>query len=773
MKLISLYIENFGGLSRYSLELTGGLTVIEEANGFGKTTLAEFIRAMFYGFPRKAKTLDKSRRQKYTPWNGGKFGGNLVFEIDGNRYRVERTFGATPKGDSFALIDLATGRKSDRYSEEIGLELFQLDADSFERSTYLPQLSDGNVLTTDSIRSKLTDLVEDTNDVGNFEKAIAALKAKRSTFLPYRGSGGSVAQANARISLLQEQLRQAEGRRSELEACGENIEALQNRQIELEACREDARREMRRASEAAATAAVHRQYRRLSEQLEETRSICAAFRERYPGGIPEQEKIEEARNAAAQLEILESRTVTEPEDLEALAFLEENRERFEAHTPTAEELASCRARCEQLSALRDQNMELAAELTHQPHVRVNPLPLTLLLPACAGGLGLGVSLLRQGILWGYLALGIGAAALIGSVFAAVRLVSARKQLQRFRQEQLDKRAEMERLSARAEELTGGIEAFLGTYGPVDGADFYGLLAELEHSSEDYLRAKNRVARWQEEKTAHEAEVARWNGLLAGFFETSGLAAEAGVRRQLLTIRDHRKEWEDAARETRALDRELKEFREANSRALAEPVPEEIRSPEQLQQQESDLTVELSRISAELLRSRQRFELLQSQVDQIPQLLDELQEYQEKRAADQKKSDLLDDTMALLEQAKENLSGSYLGPIRSSFAGYLERLWGGSEGQILVTPDLDVQLERFGAARELGYFSAGQTDAVMLGMRFALVDALFTGEKPFVILDDPFINLDDVRTEQALTLLKTLAQDRQILYLTCNSSRVPK
>ena len=183
MKLISLYIENFGGLHRYERNFESGLTVIEEPNGFGKTTLAEFIRAMFYGFPRKGKTLDKSRRQKYTPWNGGKCGGNLVFEVDGSRYRVERTFGATPKGDTFTLIDLTTNKKSDRYSEELGLELFRLDGESFERSTYLPQKGEDTLLTTDSIRSKLTDLVEDANDVGNFEKAVATLKAKRLSLI--------------------------------------------------------------------------------------------------------------------------------------------------------------------------------------------------------------------------------------------------------------------------------------------------------------------------------------------------------------------------------------------------------------------------------------------------------------------------------------------------------------------------------------------------------------------------------------------------------------
>ena len=41
----------------------------------------------------------------------------------------------------------------------------------------------------------------------------------------------------------------------------------------------------------------------------------------------------------------------------------------------------------------------------------------------------------------------------------------------------------------------------------------------------------------------------------------------------------------------------------------------------------------------------------------------------------------------------------------------------------------------------------------------------------MILDDPFINLDDSHTLQALELLKELSETRQIIYLVCNSSRV--
>ena len=88
MRLISLKIENFGNLSEYTLSFERDLTVIFEDNGFGKTTLAEFIKTMFYGFPRATKSLAKNSRKKNQPWQGGAYGGNLVFEYDGVRYRI-------------------------------------------------------------------------------------------------------------------------------------------------------------------------------------------------------------------------------------------------------------------------------------------------------------------------------------------------------------------------------------------------------------------------------------------------------------------------------------------------------------------------------------------------------------------------------------------------------------------------------------------------------------------------------------------------------------
>ena len=80
-------------------------------------------------------------------------------------------------------------------------------------------------------------------------------------------------------------------------------------------------------------------------------------------------------------------------------------------------------------------------------------------------------------------------------------------------------------------------------------------------------------------------------------------------------------------------------------------------------------------------------------------------------------------------------------------------------------------EKISGARCSTRISAGTLDALTLCMRLALVDALFTKEQPFLLLDDPFVNLDDARTKRALELLQKISQQRQVVYLVCNSARV--
>ena len=132
MLLKRCHILGFGKLQDFTYDFSEGFNLICTENGWGKSTFAAFLRAMFYGLPQTTKkNLDEAERKKYKPWNGGVMGGSLVFEVNGKEYRAERTFGKKEAEDTFRLIDLSTNLDSADYSAELGKELFGLDKEAY------------------------------------------------------------------------------------------------------------------------------------------------------------------------------------------------------------------------------------------------------------------------------------------------------------------------------------------------------------------------------------------------------------------------------------------------------------------------------------------------------------------------------------------------------------------------------------------------------------------------------------------------------------------
>ena len=62
-------------------------------------------------------------------------------------------------------------------------------------------------------------------------------------------------------------------------------------------------------------------------------------------------------------------------------------------------------------------------------------------------------------------------------------------------------------------------------------------------------------------------------------------------------------------------------------------------------------------------------------------------------------------------------------------------------------------------------SQGTLDLVYLTARLGLVRLVTTGRRPPIIFDDPFVTFDDERARRAVVLLRELAADFQVIFLT--------
>jgi len=297
MKLLRCHIDNFGVLSDFDYVFAPNLNIVFEENGFGKTTFAAFIKAMLFGMPKSgARNITDNERKRYNPWQGGNYGGYLEFEYQGTNYRVKRYFGTTASKDTFELTDLTNKKASTRFKENLGDELFQLDAGSFARSTYIPQLAVKDTEATTSIRTKLSNLVDNTNDINNFDTASKSLRTSRTLYKAYRGSGGCIGELDGNVFTLDKKIRDAESNKPDLKNIINEISELESDREKKRDVISSLREKFKKSSLQKSRKQLKEQYNNLKNEIDNNKRHLDKLNEKYPSGLPSAEEIAEQKN---------------------------------------------------------------------------------------------------------------------------------------------------------------------------------------------------------------------------------------------------------------------------------------------------------------------------------------------------------------------------------------------------------------------------------------------------------------------------------------------
>lgn len=124
----------------------------------------------------------------------------------------------------------------------------------------------------------------------------------------------------------------------------------------------------------------------------------------------------------------------------------------------------------------------------------------------------------------------------------------------------------------------------------------------------------------------------------------------------------------------------------------------------------------------------------------------------------------------ISEAQRSLSSNFVRPVSEAFSRYSSLLKSALGGKVYVDKNFSVAFEGGGELRPDGHLSGGQRAVVSLCFRLALVDNVFGKDCPFVVLDDPFTDLDEEHMVRAAQLLRDLSKGRQIIYFYCHNSR---
>ncbi|MGI6030119.1 MAG: ATP-binding protein [Eubacteriales bacterium] len=155
---------------------------------------------------------------------------------------------------------------------------------------------------------------------------------------------------------------------------------------------------------------------------------------------------------------------------------------------------------------------------------------------------------------------------------------------------------------------------------------------------------------------------------------------------------------------------------------------------------------------------------------VSQVLWQLQQTGEELREGQQRYDALSLAYDTLVQAMEEMSRDFSPRLTQAVGENLRLLTDGRYDTLLIDKDYNIRVCRAddSASWELEYFSAGTVDQIYLAFRLALLD-IVGGEEPLpLILDDCFCHYDDGRLGRAMEMLAKIAENRQILLLTCQN-----
>ena len=758
MQLIKCKIENFGKLSNVSLDFNDGLNSFVEENGWGKSTLAAFIKVMFFGFDGERTRDDvMNERKRYSPWQGGVYGGKLTFETKGKRYTITRVFGSKEKDDTFELRDADTNLVSEDFADNIGEMLFQIDRESFARTVFISQ-NNCKTETTDRINAKLGNLAEYTDDINNFESVKEVFKELLNKMSPTRKTG-SIAQRKARIAEMEQEVRlgvaavQASERLTvSKEEKKAEYTTLKNRQKELEEKQEivQLQKDLQ---------AKREKYQMLCESLETRRMELSHVQAHFPGAMPtEADLVTYGQMSQSLLQLKQSR--------EHYTLLSEEEKMLALPSPKEEEIDRCWDIYPQIQEL---DKRIAAESAALQAAKAtkkqekNPKWIWLLLGAflaIGGGICIamdvtiaGVPLLVIGLVCVILGVAGGKKKEVKSLFAEQEqsLMILQKERDSFYQEMigiLTPYIKGEEISENRVLIT---------------------LQELRRCAQNAKVLKEKAEKY--EKVAQDYEEKKQKVL--AYLESLSILPENDLVGQFANLREHLNNHSRTSQFYADAKTAKERFEETvDVSKLTENMT--VATEDSL----ADMGVELRHISKRLEELHQdilsyngQLELQREKKDEISEKEEELEMLRELQLQEQKKRDLIEKTKDLLEQAKTSFTQKYMAPIMNGFEKYYGILTGKPAENYQLDANTKLTVEECGTQHDTKFFSTGYQDLIGVCMRLALVDAMNQEEKPFIIMDDPFVNLDEEKTKGGLALLAEVAKEYQVVYFSCHRSRM--
>ncbi len=702
-------IAAFGGIKNLTLLPGDGINVITAPNESGKSTVAAFIKYVFYGFGgQRRQSIAENEKSLYMPWDGARAGGGITLTAPEGKFRVERYQSASK--ETVDIYDAYT-RKSVFSGLIPGEVFFGVGEETFGKIFFFRQLyssKNGD----DALAEQVQNIIFSADEKTNTERAVKRLKELRAS-LKNSQKRGMIPTLAEELDGYEEKLASSVQIKNELDnvlvSLGDKKQKLafnENKLKELENEKENIRR-----YEAAQKLEHLLSMAHAKQDAEARYDECVS---RFEGGdIPDIDLVRSLINDNSEYALAEKRVKELSDSIAAekrtLAAINES-DKFAGEDP-----ARIRASLKKRRALALIFFILGLLCVAGAAVLYFMLGVGIPLFACAG------------------------CAVLFSALGAIFAFGAPPEVKKFgfaSKKELEKAIEDEPLSRlRAEEQTKKV-------------------AQIERDCDDAINRRNELKRSLDERIdSHlSAEGGEYGDVLQKML---ALSVEAGkLKAEKISL------GERLAEQLKGVDiDELKEL----ARGAKAPL-RDVAAVNREYDFYSSAAAGLRKQELELEKQRSSLEARSPSPSVI---FGKREAVKNELSALERKYNALGLALEVLDESKEYMRSTVTPKLAGIASGYYGRATGGKYEELSISNDLTMYFNAQGGERDAEYLSAGAKDSAYMCLRLALVDLLYPRVKPFLVLDDVFSRLDDERLAYLLREIAHYSDNAQIFIMTCH------
>lgn len=723
MKIKRVFIESFGKLNNYTAEFGDKLNALVEENGFGKTTLAVFIKCMFYGIKggNKSGLSDENERVKYLTWGSTKLiGGTIDFEVNNTEYRIERYFGNKPSLDTFKLINLKTNKESTNYSQNIGEEIFGIDVNSFERSTYIPQKDLTN--TSNNLTTKITSILGGGDNLNSIDNVVENLEDSAKKYYRLNGKSGYIADSKKKISELESKI-------LECKNFEDSANALNTKIAEIDLNINNLTKELSTLKpmleKAIKSDAVQEEYNKLLNDISNTKQRYNELNNMFENNNTSLEVIDGLITLNKELIKIESKIDSLQSSIDSLN-LDKYNDLFLNNPPSLKEV--------------DEHIACASSVPQSTTTQNVPMWILICLAISISVLVVSFVLYSVSFILGLLLTILCVTAIV--VLSLLYINSKNNSTNTDNSDLLH------------------ITEYLNSYNYNNG----NILESLQQLKADTILYTKLLKVKEENSTAildlNTSKIKILDAIIP-YLNKYYNQINDDYGELLESIKSDYKEYCSLSTTLAEYSNRLKEYDLNIDTSLN---LEKLRANElALSHAINNLNIEKQNIinnkNMYLEKANLKQDFMQELSIENEILLEHLSKY-----------NILLATASHIKQAKEDMCSKYLEPITTSLLKHLNNITNNKNLKVSVDTELNLHIVENTVTRNIEYYSKGYKDLFDICFRLALIDTLFENEKPFIILDDPFVNLDDKKLKNMMSALNAISNNYQVIYLTCASYR---